>query len=97
MIRAVVLAGAPPAFCAGSDLKELGGTSIPDMCAQEAETAMVARKIGFLGKPAELAPGVNLDRDVLAQMAFAPILDRAALCEMDCELFAQGNEVRAAS
>ncbi|HEY2537877.1 MAG TPA: enoyl-CoA hydratase/isomerase family protein [Stellaceae bacterium] len=50
-VRAVVLAGAPPAFCAGSDLKELGGKSIPDMCAREAETAMVARKIGFLGKP----------------------------------------------
>jgi acyl CoA:acetate/3-ketoacid CoA transferase len=40
----------------------------------------------------ELAPGVNLDRDVLAQMEFAPIVDRAALREMDPELFAQGAQ-----
>jgi len=50
-IHIVVLTGAQPAFCAGSDLKELGGKSIPDMCAHEAETAVVARSIGLLGKP----------------------------------------------
>ena len=48
---AIVLAGAPPAFCAGSDLKELGGLSIADMCAHEAETARVARQIGLLPIP----------------------------------------------
>lgn len=50
-VRVIVLTGAPPAFCAGSDLKELGGLSIPAMCAHEAETAAVARGIGFLTKP----------------------------------------------
>jgi enoyl-CoA hydratase/carnithine racemase len=50
-VRTVVLAGAPPAFCAGSDLKELSGKSILEMCAHEAETAIVARNIGLLGKP----------------------------------------------
>jgi len=49
--RAVVLTGAPPAFCAGSDLKELGVLSVPDMCAHEAETARVARQIGLLPLP----------------------------------------------
>lgn len=49
--RAVVLTGAAPAFCAGSDLKELGGLSIPDMCAHEAETARIARQIGMLSIP----------------------------------------------
>lgn len=49
--RAVVLTGAPPAFCAGSDLKELGGLSIPDMCAHEAETARTARQIAHLPLP----------------------------------------------
>lgn len=49
--RAVVLTGAPPAFCAGSDLKELGGLSIEEMCAHEAETAQVAREIAYLPVP----------------------------------------------
>ncbi len=50
-IKAVVLTGATPAFCAGSDLKELGGLSIDDMCAHEAETARIARQIGLLSVP----------------------------------------------
>lgn len=50
-VRAVVLTGAAPAFCAGSDLKELGGLSIAGMCEHEAETAAVARSIVQLGKP----------------------------------------------
>jgi enoyl-CoA hydratase/carnithine racemase len=49
--RAIVLTGAAPAFCAGSDLKELGGLSIPEMCAHEAETARVARRIALLRVP----------------------------------------------
>lgn len=49
--RAIVLTGAPPAFCAGSDLKELGGLSIPDMRAHEAETARIARRIAHLRVP----------------------------------------------
>lgn len=48
---AVVLTGAPPAFCAGSDLKELGGLSVEQMCAHEAETARIARAIGHLPIP----------------------------------------------
>lgn len=50
-VGAIVLTGAPPAFCAGSDLKELGGLPIPAMCDHEAETAAVARRIAHLGKP----------------------------------------------
>lgn len=50
-VRAVVLAAAPPAFCAGSDLKELGGLSVDQMVVHEAETAAVARSIGRLSKP----------------------------------------------
>lgn len=50
-VRTIVLTGAPPAFCAGSDLKELGGLSVPDMCAHEAATAAVARGIGMISKP----------------------------------------------
>lgn len=49
--RAVVLTGAPPAFCSGSDLKELGGLDVPAMCAHEAETARLARRIAMLPIP----------------------------------------------
>ncbi|HZC95397.1 MAG TPA: CoA-transferase [Bradyrhizobium sp.] len=42
----------------------------------------------------ELAPGVDLDRAVLAQMEFAPIVDRSALREMDRQLFAQVKATR---
>lgn len=48
---AVVLTGAPPAFCAGSDLKELGGLSTAAMVAHEAETARIARRIAHLPLP----------------------------------------------
>lgn len=48
---AIVLTGAPPAFCAGSDLKELAGMSIPEMCRHEADTASIARSIGYGSKP----------------------------------------------
>lgn len=50
-VGAIVLTGAPPAFCAGSDLKELGGLTVPAMCDHEAETAAVARTIASLSKP----------------------------------------------
>jgi enoyl-CoA hydratase/carnithine racemase len=50
-IRAVILTGAPPAFCAGSDLKELGGLSIADMAEHEAATAAVARSVAALDIP----------------------------------------------
>ena len=42
-VAAIVLSGAPPAFCAGSDLKELGGLTIDQMCEHELETARIAR------------------------------------------------------
>jgi enoyl-CoA hydratase/carnithine racemase len=48
---AILLTGTPPAFCAGSDLKELGGLSVDEMCEHEAATAAVARSIAFLSKP----------------------------------------------
>lgn len=50
-VRAIVLTGTPPAFCAGSDLKELAGLSIADMCHHEAVTAAFARAIGYRAKP----------------------------------------------
>jgi enoyl-CoA hydratase/carnithine racemase len=48
---AVVLTGRAPAFCAGSDLKELGLLDVAGMCAHEAETAAVARRIARLDVP----------------------------------------------
>ncbi|WP_245311071.1 enoyl-CoA hydratase/isomerase family protein [Bradyrhizobium valentinum] len=50
-VRVVVLTGVPPAFCAGSDLKELAGLSIPDMCKHKSEPAAFARAIGYRTKP----------------------------------------------
>src|ERR1044071_8941163 len=49
-VGAVVLAGSPPGFCAGSDLKELGAISLADMCEHEARTAALCREIGMLPK-----------------------------------------------
>lgn len=54
-VGALVLTGAPPAFCAGSDLKELGTLSVEGMRHHEAETAAVARRIGLLAKPVVVA------------------------------------------
>ncbi|WP_407169163.1 enoyl-CoA hydratase/isomerase family protein [Bradyrhizobium sp. ORS 111] len=50
-VRAVIITGAPPAFCAGSDLKELASLSSADMREHEAETASVVRSISALTKP----------------------------------------------
>lgn len=49
--HAIVLTGAAPGFCAGSDLKELADTDLAGMCAHEAHTAALARSIAFLGTP----------------------------------------------
>ena len=40
--RVIVLAAAPPGFCAGADLKEFGDTDITTMCQQDARTAALA-------------------------------------------------------
>jgi enoyl-CoA hydratase/carnithine racemase len=50
-IRAVLLEGSPPGFCAGSDLKELASMSLAEMCDHEADTAAFARSIPYLSKP----------------------------------------------
>lgn len=50
-VRSIVLTGTLPAFCAGSDLKELAGLSIAEMCHHEAVTAAFARAIGYRAKP----------------------------------------------
>ncbi|TFE37056.1 enoyl-CoA hydratase/isomerase family protein [Paraburkholderia dipogonis] len=50
-VNAIVLSGAAPAFCAGSDLKELGTLSIDGMCQHELETARIARSIAGVPKP----------------------------------------------
>ncbi|WP_306120073.1 MULTISPECIES: enoyl-CoA hydratase/isomerase family protein [unclassified Roseitalea] len=55
--RALVLTGAPPAFCAGSDLKELGGLSVAAMAAHEAETAAVVRR--FAHRPFPIVAAVE--------------------------------------
>lgn len=44
----------------------------------------------------EIAPGIDLDRDVLGQMDFAPLLDRSALREMDRRLYGAREELLAA-
>lgn len=50
-IGAVVLTGAAPSFCAGSDLKELGTMDVSGMVRHEAHTARMARAIGLLDLP----------------------------------------------
>lgn len=50
-VRSIVLLGTPPAFCAGSDLKELAGLSITEMCDHEADMAEAARVITEISKP----------------------------------------------
>jgi enoyl-CoA hydratase/carnithine racemase len=49
--RAVVLTGAPPGFCAGSDLSELSGLAGPDMVRHERDTGRLARRLGRLPLP----------------------------------------------
>ncbi|GAB7547865.1 enoyl-CoA hydratase/isomerase family protein [Cupriavidus sp. 8B] len=50
-VRTIVLVGAPPAFCAGSDLKELAGLDVDGMCEHETATASVARIFASHPKP----------------------------------------------
>ena len=50
-VGALLIHGAAPAFCAGSDLKELAGLDARQMAAHEAETARITRGIGAAAKP----------------------------------------------
>jgi enoyl-CoA hydratase/carnithine racemase len=50
-VGAVVLTGAAPSFCAGSDLKELGKMNLAEMAHHEAVTAAVARGIALMDTP----------------------------------------------
>lgn len=51
-IRAVVLTGSPPGFCAGSDLKELADMSVIEMATHEALTGQFVRSLQHLRMPA---------------------------------------------
>ncbi|MQA78450.1 MAG: enoyl-CoA hydratase/isomerase family protein [Streptosporangiales bacterium] len=50
-VGAVVLAGASPGFCAGSDLRELGRMDVREMAHHEARAGQVARAVAQLGTP----------------------------------------------
>jgi enoyl-CoA hydratase/carnithine racemase len=50
-VRVAVLTGAPPGFCAGSDLKELASMSVTGMMGHEARTGQAVRAIAKLGIP----------------------------------------------
>jgi enoyl-CoA hydratase/carnithine racemase len=50
-VRSVVLAGAPPGFCAGSDVKELAGMTVAEMARHEARTARFVRTLQQLDTP----------------------------------------------
>lgn len=50
-IRATIITGSAPGFCAGSDLKELATMDMRGMCEHEAETAQFCRYISQLNKP----------------------------------------------
>jgi enoyl-CoA hydratase/carnithine racemase len=54
-VRAIVLNAEPPAFCSGSDLKELRLMSVREMGRHELATAQVARSIAGLSKPVIVA------------------------------------------
>ncbi len=50
-VRVAVLVGAPPGFCAGSDLKELAGLTVDGMVRHEERTGHAVRAIAQLGIP----------------------------------------------
>lgn len=54
-VGAVVLTGVAPAFCAGSDLKELAGLSTAEMGAHEAMTAAIVGQLAEASKPVVVA------------------------------------------
>lgn len=50
-VHVIVLTGAEPGFCAGSDLKELAGMTVPQMVRHEARTGALIRSFAHLTKP----------------------------------------------
>jgi enoyl-CoA hydratase/carnithine racemase len=50
-VHVAVLTGAPPGFCAGSDLKELSAMAIPEMVRHEERTGLMARAVQTMGIP----------------------------------------------
>jgi enoyl-CoA hydratase/carnithine racemase len=50
-VRAIVLTGSSPGFCAGSDVRELAGLTLPEVARHEARTGQVVRSIQQLDKP----------------------------------------------
>lgn len=50
-VGAIVLTGAAPSFCAGSDMKELGTLDVVGMARHEAVSAAVARRIALMDTP----------------------------------------------
>lgn len=50
-VRAVVLTGSPPGFCAGSDLTELAGLPVGERVRHEARAGYLARTLQQLGLP----------------------------------------------
>lgn len=50
-VGAIVLRGSAPGFCAGSDLKFIGGLSLAEMCRFEADTGAMVRMLALLDKP----------------------------------------------
>ncbi|HEV2886392.1 MAG TPA: enoyl-CoA hydratase/isomerase family protein [Jatrophihabitans sp.] len=50
-VRAVVLTGSPPGFCAGSDLTELAGLPVAERVRHEARAGYLARTLQQLGIP----------------------------------------------
>lgn len=50
-VRATIITGSAPGFCAGSDLKELATMDLRGMCEHEADTGAFCRSISQLRKP----------------------------------------------
>ena len=50
-VRAVVLTGSPPGFCAGSDLRELAGLAVSERIRHEARAGQLARTLQRLSTP----------------------------------------------
>src|SRR5689334_14692043 len=50
-VASIVLTGAAPGFCAGSDLKELATLDLAGMAGHEADTGAMTREIALLEKP----------------------------------------------